>query len=100
MDNGVEFHSKSLRDACFELGIELQFCPVAQPWYKGRIERFFRTLNESLLNSLPGATGIDLQRRKDVEDANLPVIDLDSLQRILHIWIVDVYMTMPGRGRV
>lgn len=100
MDNGVEFHSKSLRDACFELGIELQFCPVAQPWYKGRIERFFRTLNESLLNSLPGATGIDLQRRKDVEDANLPVIDLDSLQRILHIWIVDVYMTMPGRSRI
>lgn len=100
MDNGVEFHSKSLRDACFELGIELQFCPVAQPWYKGRIERFFRTLNENLLSSLPGATGIDLQRRKDVEDANLPVIDLDTLQRILHIWIVDVYMTMPGRGRV
>jgi putative transposase len=100
MDNGVEFHSKSLRDACFELGIELQFCPVAQPWYKGRVERFFRTMNESLLNSLPGATGIDLQRRKDVEDANLPVIDLDTLQRILHIWIVDVYMTMPGRGRV
>ena len=100
MDNGVEFHSKSLRDACFELGIELQFCPVAQAWYKWRIERFFRTLNESLLNSLPGATGIDLQRREDVEDANLPVIDLDSLQRILHIWIVDVYMTMPRRGRV
>lgn len=100
MDNGVEFHSKSVCDACFELGIELQYCPVAQPWYKGRIERFFRTLNESLLNSLPGATGIDLQRRKDVEDANVPVIDLDTFQRILHIWIVDVYMTMPGRGRV
>ncbi|WP_180124883.1 DDE-type integrase/transposase/recombinase [Rhodoferax sp. BLA1] len=100
MDNGVEFHSKSLKDACFELGIELQFCPVAQPWFKGRIERFFRTLNESLLNSLPGATGINLQRRKDVEDANLPVLDLDSLQRILHIWIVDVYMTMPRKGRV
>ena len=100
MDNGVEFHSKSLRDACFELGIELQFCPVAQPWYKGRVERFFRTMNEGLLNSLPGATGIDLQRRKDVADTNLPVIDLEYLQHILHNWIVDVYMTMPGRGRV
>lgn len=99
MDNGPEFHSKSLRDACFELGIELQFCPVAQPWYKGRIERFFRTLNESLLRSLPGSTGIDLQRRKDVEDANLPVIDLTTLERILHIWIVDVYMTMPRSGK-
>lgn len=98
MDNGVEFHSGSLRDACFELGIEMQFCPIAQPWYKGRIERFFRTLNENLLNSLPGGTGIDLQRRKDVEDINLPVIDLDTLQRILHIWVVDVYMTMPHRG--
>lgn len=100
MDNGAEFHSESLRDACFELGIELQFCPVAQPWFKGRVERFFRTMNESLLNSLPGATGIDLQRKKDVEDANLPVLDLDTLQRILHIWIVDVYMTMPRSGRI
>lgn len=99
MDNGVEFHSRSLKAACFELGIDLQYCPVARAWYKGRIERFFRTLNENLLNSLPGATGIDLQRRKDVEDANCPVIDLDTLQRILHIWIVDVYMTMPRGGK-
>jgi len=100
MDNGVEFHSGPLRDACYELGIELQYCPVAQPWYKGRVERFFRTLNESLLNTLPGATGTDLQRRQDVADSNLPVIDLDTLQRILHVWIIDVFMTMERHGRV
>jgi putative transposase len=100
LDNGIEFHSKSVRDACYELGIEMQFCPVAQAWYKGRVERFFRTLNESLLSTLPGYAGPDLIARNEIEDANLPVIDLDTLQRILHIWIIDVYMNMPRGGTV
>ena len=99
VDNGMEFHSSSVKDACFELGIELQYCPVRQPWYKGRVERFFRTLTEGLLQSLPGAAGPDLQRRKDLEDANLPVIDLETFLKLLHIWIVDVYMTMPVGGK-
>lgn len=98
VDNGMEFHSSALSDACFELGIELQFCPVRSPWFKGRVERRFGILNLNALASMPGATGTNLQRRKDLEKGNLPVIDLELMNRLLHIWIVDIYMTSNSRG--
>ncbi|MGJ7531390.1 DDE-type integrase/transposase/recombinase [Variovorax sp. GB1P17] len=98
-DNGPEFHSHSLKQACLELGIDLQYCPVKEPWYKGRIERFFRTLNESALTGLPGATGSHFYKRpKDSDPAKAAVIDLHELQKRLHIWIVDFYMTRNHRG--
>ena len=98
-DNGLEFHSKSIKDACFELGIELQYCPVKQPWYKGRIERFFRTFNESALKGLPGATGSHYYKRaEDRDPAEFAVIDLQSLHAYLHVWIVDIYMPSNNRG--
>jgi putative transposase len=98
VDNGMEFHSSALSDACFELGIELQFCPVRSPWFKGRVERRFGILNLNALTSMPGATGTDLQRRKDLEKGNLPVIDLELMNTLLHIWIVDINLTSNSRG--
>jgi putative transposase len=94
----MEFHSSALSDACFELGIELQFCPVRSPWFKGRVERRFGILNLNALTSMPGATGTDLQRRKDLEKGNLPVIDLELMNTLLHIWIVDINLTSNSRG--
>lgn len=97
-DNGPEFHSQSVRDACMELGIELVYCPVKKPWFKARIERFFRTFNSHALAGLPGATGSHLYDRGEKPDpANDAVISLEQLQEYLHIWIVDVYL--PGFGR-
>jgi transposase InsO family protein len=98
-DNGPEFHSHSLKQACFELGIDLQYCPVKEPRYKARIERFFRTFNESALTGLPGATGSHFyQRAKDYDPAADAVIDLHELRKRLHLWIVDFYMTRDHRG--
>lgn len=97
-DNGPEFHSQSLRDASLELGLELVFCPVKKPWFKARIERFFRTFNEHALAGLPGATGSHLYNRNERSNpANDAVIPLDVLLEYLHIWIVDIYL--PGFAR-
>ncbi|WP_019657954.1 DDE-type integrase/transposase/recombinase [Variovorax atrisoli] len=98
-DNGPEFHSHSFRQACFELGIDLQYCPVKEPRYKARIERLFRTFNESALTGLPGATGSHFyQRTKDSDPAAEALIDLRELRKRLHCWVVDFYMTRGHRG--
>lgn len=98
-DNGPEFHSRTLQQACFELGIELQYCPVREPWYKARIERFFRTFNESALTGLPGATGSHFYKRPEGSNpAADAVITLQDLQKLLHRWIVEVYMPHNHRG--
>lgn len=98
-DNGREFHARNTLDAAGnELGIGFRYCPVKKPWFKARIERFFGTLNTGLLNQLPGATGNSPKNRKDVGPAHLPVLDLEMLKRLVHIWIVDVYMTSSHRG--
>lgn len=98
-DNGAEFHSQSLRDACMELGIELLYCPVKKPWFKARIERFFRTFNGHALAGLPGATGSHLYNRGDRSNpADDAVISLEQLQEYLHIWVVDIYLPGFGKG--
>lgn len=98
-DNGKEFHSESVRKACEELGIEdIEYCAARRPTSKGRVERFFRTMSEGFLRSLPGYAGPDLQRRKDLEEANLQVIDLETFVHLLHIWVIDVYMQDDHSG--
>lgn len=98
-DNGPEFHATSLRDACFELGIELQYCPTKKPHFKARVERFFRTFNEQALAGLPGATGPHLYALpKGVDPSKAAVVHLKDLLRHIHIWIVDVYH--PHKGTV
>jgi putative transposase len=98
-DNGKEFHSESVRKACEEVGIEdIEYCAARRPTSKGRVERFFRTMSEGFLRSLPGYAGPDLQRRKVLEEANLPVIDLETFVHLLHIWVIDVYMQKDHSG--
>ncbi len=94
-DNGPEFHSESLKHACFELSIELQYCPIKSPWFKGRIERFFRTFNGEFSKILPGSTGSHLyDLPENTDPAKYSVIDLTTLRRLIHIWLIDIYM--PG----
>jgi putative transposase len=92
-DNGKDFLSKDLSDACLQLGIELFQCPIKQPWYKGAVERFFRTLN-SLIHSLPGTTFSNTQERKkrDYNSEKKAVISFSALIGIIHTWIVDTYL--------
>lgn len=96
-DNGPEFHAASLREACFELGIELQYCPTKKPYFKARVERFFRTFNEQALAGLPGATGSHLYALPEgVDPSKTAVVHLKDLLRHIHIWIVDVYHPFKG----
>lgn len=98
VDNGMEFHSKSFKHACLDLGIHIQYCATASPWQKGRIERFLRTLNESQ-TGLPGYTGSHLYNNKaDVKPASQALMILPQVVEEIHMWIVDEYLTKIHRG--
>ncbi len=91
VDNGKEFRGQDLSDACAQLGIELQPTPVRKPWFKGSIERYFRTLNTGLIHPLPGTTFSNILERGDYNPATQACISLASFRQLLHIFILDVY---------
>ena len=85
-DGGKDFRSNHLA----EIGSQLGFVHKLRhrPEEGGIVERFFRTLNESILRELPGYTGSNVQQRpKDAEkDAQLT---LREVEKIIVAFIVD-----------
>ena len=55
-DHGSDFTSHHLEQVSADLKMGLVFSEVGMPRGRGRIERFFRTINQMLLCSLPGYT--------------------------------------------
>lgn len=53
-DHGSDFTSQHLEQVCADLKIQPIFSLVGQPRGRGRIERFFNTVNQLLLARLPG----------------------------------------------
>lgn len=88
VDNGPEFVGRDLDDACGQLGIMLERTPVCQPWYKGSIERYFRTHNTGLMHTLPGATGPGVGGD---DAAGRACLTLDAFWQLLHVFLLDIY---------
>ena len=53
-DHGSDFTSQHIEQVCADLKIHLIFSQVGQPRGRGKIERFFRTVNDELLSCLAG----------------------------------------------
>jgi putative transposase len=93
VDNAWENVGSTFQDACEDFGISIEWAPVRQPQYKGKLERFFRTLDTKLVHKLPGAVTADAsslaRRRIDPQsDAQLTLAELDEF---VARFIVDVY---------
>lgn len=97
-DNGLEFHGNALDSGSGTLGMDIQFCPRRKPWYKGKIERFFRTISSGLLATIPGKTFSNVLDKGDYNPLKHAVVGLETLREIVLIWIVDVYHQSPHRG--
>ncbi|NHF65281.1 transposase family protein [Xanthomonas hortorum] len=97
-DNGLEFHAGTLDNAIGRFGMVLQFCPRRKPWFKGKIERFFGTLNVGLINWLPGKTFSNVVDKCDYDSAKHAIVGLSALKRIVLTWIVDIYHQKKHRG--
>lgn len=98
VDNGTEFHSASLENACYSLGIEIHYAPRKTPWFKGKIERFLGTLNRAVAHGTPGTTFHSILEKEEYDPSKHAVVRYSVLKEILYTWIVDVYHQKPHRA--
>lgn len=91
VDNGLEFHGFSLDHAAGQFGTTVQTCPRRQPWYKGKVERYFRTMQSDLIAEVPGRTFSNILERGDYDSSKHAVVSLQTLKLVLNIWTVDYY---------
>jgi putative transposase len=80
-DHGSDFTSKHIEQVCLDLKIKLIFSQVGQPRGRGKIERFFLTLNQMCLSLLDGYLGSD----KKI----IPKLTLGELDELLKNFIIE-----------
>ena len=98
VDHAPHLVGGDLRDACAQLGIVLEPAPVKRPWFKGAIERQFRTHNTGLVHGLPGTTFSNVLERGEYDSAGMACISLTRFREILHVYLLDVYGQDWNRG--
>lgn len=75
MDNGKVFHSDQLQFICASLGTIASYAEIFSPQSKGKIERWFKTLQEQWLNLLDWTT----------------ISSLEQLNNMLHDYVENCY---------
>jgi putative transposase len=98
VDNAREFIGRDLQDACLLLGTVLQQTPVQTPEFRAGVERMFRSLNTMCFHGLPGTTFSNPRERGDYDSAQQACVYLSDVDRILNIFIVDIYAERFHRG--
>jgi len=91
VDGGQEFYSKSLEQVCLSLGIEWCAAPRREPWFKGKIERFFGTFNRGVAHGIPGTTFSNIFEKDEYDPSKHAVVKFSTLKWIIRKWIADVY---------
>jgi putative transposase len=94
-DNGAEFWSENLDLAISEIGSVLQYAPVKSPNYKGVVERFFRTLKTSFIDSLPGKTNGVGNGSDEYSAAKEAKLTLTEFKKLFLNWLVNIYHLEP-----
>ena len=83
-DHGTDFTSRHLEQVAADLRMELIFSTVGRPQGRGKIERFFGTINSEFLPGLPGVLS-------DGRPAPPPSLSLADLDGKVKAFIVEVY---------
>jgi len=81
-DNGSDFTSKHIEQVAVDLKIRLVFSTPGKPQGRGRIERFFRTVNEMSLCELDGYI-----RRK----RHKPSLSLEQFEDLFRTFLLETY---------
>ncbi len=90
VDHGKVYLSDHTISACARLGITVQPALPYTPTDKPTVERFFRTIRESLLQHLPGYKGPDIYNRGENVEAQA-FYYVSELEQIIREWVGSVY---------
>lgn len=85
-DQGSDFTSSHIDQVSIDLKFETIQTEAGDPQGKGKCERFFLTVNEMLLSSLPGYSPEGEQNAK-------AILTLEQLEERLRLWLLTEYMT-------
>jgi transposase InsO family protein len=94
VDHGKIYVSEHLTSVCQRMGISIQPARLRTGRDKGPVERFFRTLRESLLQVLPGYKGPDVHSR-GLDPESEAFFYLDELEAIIREWVASHYHHHP-----
>ena len=92
-DHGSDFISDHMEQVCADLEIRPIFSTVGMPRGRGRIERFFQTVDQLLLGRLPGY----VPKGGSLQGAATPVLTLDAFDAIFRAFLLDEYHVRPQR---
>jgi putative transposase len=90
-DNGRDFHSTSMQETEAALNMRILYLPRKKGWLKGKVERWFRTLEEQVFHLIPGTTLSNVVERKDYDSEEHAVMSLKQVHWIVTKWICDIY---------
>ncbi|MHB8884709.1 MAG: hypothetical protein ACYC5H_06425 [Methylovirgula sp.] len=90
-DNGRDFHSKSMQETEAALNMRILYLPRKKGWLKGRIERWFRTMEEQIFHTIPGTTLSNVVARGDYDSEENAVMTLQQAHWIITKWVVEIY---------
>ena len=85
-DNGSDFTSKHIEQVAVDLKIRLVFSTPGKPQGRGRIERFFRTVNEMFLCELDGYSKKKRHR---------PSLSLEHFEDLFRTFLLETYHRGP-----
>lgn len=85
-DHGSDFTSKFMEQVAIDLRINLIFSTVGVPRGRGKVERFFQTINQMFLENLPGYIG-----NTDGEE----LLTIHDFKEKLHCFLIEEYNQTP-----
>ncbi|MGH9223600.1 MAG: Mu transposase C-terminal domain-containing protein [Acidimicrobiales bacterium] len=88
VDHGSDFTSRHLEQVSAELKVGLVFSTVGIPRGRGKVERFFRSVNQLLLCTLPGYAPAG-------GPPPTPTLRLAELEALIHEFVIEVYHRRP-----
>ncbi|HBD7140726.1 TPA: DDE-type integrase/transposase/recombinase [Legionella pneumophila] len=84
-DHGCDFTSHHIEEVCVSLKIQLIFSTIGKPRGRGKIERFFATINQRVLQDLPGYVQPDTSVKKN------ECLTLEVLESKIKFFMLDEY---------
>ena len=96
-DNGSDLHSLAVQ-AGLTTFTEVVYLKKGEPQLKGKVERFFKTLNDDLFHSDDGTTKSNYIECGNYDSEKHAYQTINGVIYRVHKWIVDVYHERPHGG--
>lgn len=89
-DNGADFRSFSVEQACLVNGIHINFRPIGKKEYGGHIERLIGTTMTEV-HDVPGTTYSNIKEKMDYDSEGNACMTFDEFEKWLLIYITKIY---------